>query len=526
MKARHTNPLLFFVLCALALCFPLHAQTAQTGGGRVVLVLPFENRSGQTSLDWVGESFAETFSQRFASSGFYPIDRDDREFALDHLGLPVGFRPSHATAIQIAQTLDAEFVIVGSFTTSGDTMTAQAQVLRVNQLRMTQPIDTSSPLQKILDLENTLAWKCAREMDPRFSIAVGTFLAASQNINLEAYENYIRALATPNEDEKLSRLQAAVKLAPKDTASLLALGKTQHRARMYDEAAATLKRIPRTDPAALEANFYLGLASFNSANYAGAEQAFAFVSTRFPLPEVINNQGVAMARQGKDATPLLQRASSADPQDPDYHFNVAVSMMRKGDVAGARTEIDKALTLRPADSEAIEIKRALAPGGKSDTALIPQERLRRTYSESGVRQAVFQMDQMRSMKMALLPPTERAAQITQAGQDYLTQGLVPEAEREFLDAIEADRNNAAAHAGLALVRERTGNLDDARHEAQMSVELRQTAAAWLTLARIDMAQNKLPAAATDVSNALRLEPRNSAAQAMKQSLAQRGQSVP
>ena len=513
------------LFCALALCLPLHAQTEETVGGRVVLVLPFENRSGQSSLDWVGEAFSETLSRRFESAGFYPIDRDDREYALEHLGLPGGFRPSHATAIQIAQTLDAEFVIVGSYTTSADRMTAQAQVLRVNQLRMSQPIEDSAPLQRLLDLENSLAWKCAKQMDPKFSVALSTFLAASKDVKLEAYENYIRAIASPNEDEKLKRLEASAALAP-NTATLLALGKAEYRARQYEDAAKTLARVPKNTSAALEANFYLGLADFNSAHYAEAEQAFAFVASRFPLPEVVNNQGVAMARQKKDATVLLQRASNADPQDPDYHFNVATSLWRRGDIANARVEIDKALKIRPNDTEAQELKKVLAPGAHADPDFAPLERLRRTYSESGVRQAVFQMDQMRMMKMSMLPPSERATQIAQAGQDYLREGMIPEAEREFQSAIHADQTNASAHLGLALVRERTGNVDDARHEAQLSNEMRQSAAAYLVLARLDMQQNKLKESAADVAHALQLEPKNSAALAMKQTLITRGQSIP
>ncbi|MGH9595998.1 MAG: tetratricopeptide repeat protein, partial [Edaphobacter sp.] len=81
-----------------------------------MLVLPFDNRTGQTSLAWIGDSFPDTLNQRLTSAGFLTITRDDRQYALDHLGLPVDFRPSRATTIRIAQTLDADFVIVGSYT--------------------------------------------------------------------------------------------------------------------------------------------------------------------------------------------------------------------------------------------------------------------------------------------------------------------------------------------------------------------------------------------------------------------------
>jgi tetratricopeptide (TPR) repeat protein len=336
-----------------------------------------------------------------------------------------------------------------------------------------------------------------------------------------------------------------VQTAPNYTAALLALGKAQYSDRQYDQAAATLAKILPTDRPALEANFYLGLARFNAAKYAQAESAFAFVASRLPLPEVVNNQGVASSRQGHDATPLFQRASAADPKDPDYHYNVAVSLLRRGDFAGAQPEIDLALKLRPTDTEAAELRTRIAAGrstaaspkpvttnpglGGSDQAaqgFDPLERIRRTYSEASFRQAAFQLDQMRAIRMATLPPAEQAAQYAQLGHDYLAQGLIPEAEREFQAAISADSASTAAHAGLAQVRERSGSLDDARHEAEASLKIHPNVDAYLVLARLDLQANRLSESASDVSNALQLEPGNTAAQGMRQALQAHGQSLP
>jgi hypothetical protein len=50
--------------------------------------------------------------------------------------------------------------------------------------------------------------------------------------------------------------------------------------------------------------------------------------------------------------------------------------------------------------------------------------------------------------------------------------------------------------------------------------------AYLVLARLDLHDNNTAASATNVSNALKLEPTNAAAQGMKQALATRGQSLP
>ena len=306
------------------------SSDAHETSGRLVLVLPFENRSGQPTLQWIGDSFPDTINQRLNSAGFLTITRDDRQYALDHLGFPVDFRPTHATTIRIAQTLDANFVVVGSFNVQNGKILVQAQVLEVDKLRLSQALNDSSELARLFDVENAVAWKVARQIDPKFSVAEQTFLAASGGVKLTAFEGYIRGITATNPQERIKRLQGAVMEEPKYAAALLALGKAQYTDRQYAAAAATLIKVPRTDRSALEAGFYLGLAHFNAAKYAEAESAFAFVASRLPLPEVVNNQGVAASRQGRDAGALFQRATAADPGDADYHFNLAVSLMRRG----------------------------------------------------------------------------------------------------------------------------------------------------------------------------------------------------
>ena len=133
---------------------------------------------------------------------------------------------------------------------------------------------------------------------------------------------------------------------------------------------------------------------------------------------------------------------------------------------------------------------------------------------------------MRAMRLATLPPAEQAAEYTRQGHEYLSQGLVPEAEQEFQTAIAADASSAEAHAGLAQVRERSGNAADARAEAQSSIMLRPNVPAYLVLARLDLQTNDAPASANNVSKALKLDPKDSAAQGMRQALQARGQSLP
>jgi Tfp pilus assembly protein PilF/TolB-like protein len=541
---RVPKPFLRTLCGALSLIFlsvPALPQTAPGAAdfgvppGRVLLVLPFDNSSGNANLNWIGDSFPDTLNQRLSTAGFLSITRDDRAFAFDHLGLPADFRPTRATALRIAQTLDANYVIVGSYNVTDvgkptAHISVKAQVLDVNALSLSPVLSDSTALSGLFDVENAIAWKVARQIDPRFSVAEQTFRAASGAIGLSAFENYIRGTDAATPEERIKRLELAVAEAPGYAAAQVALGKELYADRKYDRAATVLAKVAHNNRLALEANFYLALARFNSAKYAEARAAFAFVASRLPLPEVVNNEGVALARQGKSGTALFQRASNADPNDGDYRFNLALSHYRHGDLAAAKPEVDEAGKLLPKDTEIVELKSAIDSGRSYATQAAAgfdaTERLRRTYSEASFRQAAFQLDQVRALRFATLPPQQRAGEYNRTGRDYLTQGLLPEAEQEFQYAIAADPHSATAHVGLAMVREQSGNPGEAHAQAEISLQLKPSADAYLVLARLELAKQNLAGASVEVKNALQLEPKNAAALALEKTSVSRGGKLP
>nr|WP_252263950.1 tetratricopeptide repeat protein [Paracidobacterium acidisoli] len=515
---------------------PASSESEAATHGRLILVLPFENHSGQASLDWMEEAFPDIFNRRLASAGFLPIIRADRLYAFDHLGLPLNLHPSHATAIRIAQMLDADYIVFGDYTVTGDQLTAETRILDVTALHLGNNIQEQSKLEDLLDTANKLAWEVARQFDPTYAVAEQTFLAADGHLPVSAFENYIRGVVEDQPDEGIRHLRESIRIDPNFPPAWLALGRRYFANQDYDEAAATFGHLPTDYTYALEADFYRGLAFFYTGNYMKAEDAFAFVSTRLPLPEVVNNQGVAASRRGKDAAALFREAIAADPKEPDYHFNLAVSLAHSGKTPEAVAELQQTLKLRPQDAEAqsylntLQNPGAVKPNPDPGHAITdtegPLERIRRTYNEAGFRQAAFEMEQVQKMRLASMPPAQRAAALVKDGDQFFQRGLVLEAEHEYQSALSADPSSAAAHAGLAAVRERSGDQAAARDEAQKSLHLAPNADAHLVLARLDLAGNQLLAAAGEVSDALKVDPASPAARGMKQALEARGQQVP
>lgn len=509
---------------------PVCAQRAPLPG-KTLLVLPFQNNSTVTGLDWIGESFPEVLGPRFTA--FFVIDRQQRLKAFDRLGLPASLRPSRATVYELARAMEVDYVIVGGYSSDGQSFSAHAQVLDMQSLHLSPAVTASGSLPGLIQVENLLALNLMHILVPNLTVSRSEFLSSSQPApQLNAFENYMRGLVAVSRAEKISRLREAVRLNPAYMQAILQLGKTYYEARDYASAAGWLERIPPSDPLAREASFYLGISAYYLNQFEKAQSAFEFVASGLPLTEVYNNLGVVAARRGqKSAGRYFERALAADPSDPDYRFNLAVGMARNGDVTGAIHELRELVTMRPSDGEAQALLDALsrpqvisdaanpAPAAKPEVKL-PLERIKRNYDEASFRQIAFELEYLSERKLADKPPREHAMFHVEEGIELLNQGFVGEAKKHFREAVVLDPTNAAAHVGLAKIFA-VDKPNDARAEARSALILQPSAEAYLVLAQLDLRENNAEAAREDVERALALEPANAAAVALKRDIAAR-----
>jgi tetratricopeptide (TPR) repeat protein len=532
---------LSFTICAGA---QTDVQTGPASGGRILLVLPFDNGTGQPSLEWIREASAEIVSSRLASAGFAPMSRADRIYALDHLGLPQGFHPSRASSIMLAETLDADSIIVGSYQTDGANIVVEARLVDVPHLRMSQPVTARGELREMISVLDSLAWKLARQIDPGFKVTQDTFVAAGSGLRLDAFEQYIRGITEPDQQERLRHLNESVLLSSNFSPAWMALGREEYAGQHYEQAAEAFAKVGGNGADAddvLKAGFYRGLSLLFSGDYVRAEAAFSGVARVLPLAEVLNNQGVALARGGKDGIPLFRQAVAADPYAADYHFNLAVSLKRHGDAAEALTELAQCLRLHPNDTEALAVQKtwtnsrpaatrpAITPTAQpaagsdeaeeAETKADPLERIQRTFDEVAFRQAAVMLDKINSARLSALPPLERAQALSGQAKEYLDHGLLLEAERLYQAAVTAGPKLAAAHAGLAEVRERSGDAQAARKEAVKSLELLPSVDAYLVLVQLDLAVNHMDEAKQNVAAALQIDPNSKPALELQRQIA-------
>jgi Flp pilus assembly protein TadD/TolB-like protein len=510
-------------ICGL-LCLLAGLAAAQDANtlAQTVLIVPFENVSKSTGLEWIGESFPEVIAQRMQHPAVYMVPREDRLYAYDRAGIPASVRPSHVTLYRIAEQMDADYLILGRYDFDGRSFLATAQVLDLKRLRLSSEITESGPLPSLIEIQDALAWDLLRAVRPDFNVARADFLHGSPAIRLDAFEAYIRGLSTPARQDKIRFFREAVRLNPAYTLALLHLGRAYFHGHDYEAAAAALSRIPHTDPLAREASFWAGLAYLSAGDLEHAESSFTFLASQFPLPDVYNNLAVVLHRRGKStAADYLEKAIAADPRDPDYHFNLALIDYRHGDMAEASRQLRETLAIQPTDLDARLLLEHINARSPLPASRLPQERLKREYNENSFRQLAFLIRNVAEERMAHADPKTHAAFHVEHGHQLLEQGFAGEAAVDFREAATLDPVNSGAHAGLAAVLLSAGDLAGARREANQSLKIQPNAEAHLLLARVDLEENHLQAAATDVEFALVLEPDNAGAQALKRDIAAR-----
>jgi tetratricopeptide (TPR) repeat protein len=501
--------------------------------------MPFDNQSSVPGLEWISEAFSQVLSQRMASSKLYVISRDDRLYAFDRVGIPVTVHPSRATIYHVAELMDVDYVVFGGYEYDGSRFSASAQLLDMKKLHLFPAVRSSGPLPNLIDVQTVLAWELLEQMPAPPATDREQFLKASPPIRLDAFENYIRGTMATDRQQKVRYFRNAVKLNPNYTAAMMQLAKTYYDAHEYESAALWFGRVPKDDPTAGEAGFLLGMSEFYRGNFDKAYGAFNSLSSRLPLTELYNNMGVVEVRRGRRAAAVeyFSKAVNADPNDGDYRFNLGVALFKNGDSAGAMRQLREELQRRPSDGEAKSlldmIGRGVAPPpanpGPSVPATsaflsanqprIPQERIKRNYDEESYRQLELEIHNLTEARLAKTDRRTHAAYHVDHGKELLARNQPEQAESEFRNAISADYGNAIAHAQLAALLEKKGDIANALAEAQTSVRLQPNVDAFLIMAHIDLKKSLFQSAAGDVDRVLALEPTNAAALALKKDIA-------
>jgi tetratricopeptide (TPR) repeat protein len=519
------------------------AESAQPG---IYLVFPFENEGASPRLDWLGEGLEELTIERLSAAGQQVYSHAGRTGELDRSGLPPTAKLSRASMLRIAQSMDADYVVFGRFTSDGQSLTVESQILRVSPTRLLPAIRETGSLDSLMDLHMRLLWRLLSANDHAYPRSLEEFSKAQRPLRLDAFEHYVRGLLASEDDPRLRELREAARLEPEWPDPDFAIGDAYYARRDCDSALVWLAKIPKTHDRYVEAVFAAGVCRLLMNQPDRAEEVFVSLQEALrnnlvsgaDLPEILNNLALARARQNKTPAAMadLRRAAELDPDEDDYPFNLGLLALGSNDFDGAANYFREASAREPdkAENRALMIL-ALEKAGKKaeadqerDTATetfgpdaLPVERLdtkkdalvrlERVHTEmdtTALRLEIVSAGDSANAAAATAAVDTPAAHIRR-GRQELSAGRADAAEHEFRAALSTDAGSASAHIGLAEVYRRRGKLDDSAKELQASLEIRDSAAVRTTLARVYLEQKKPDLARAEAERALKLAPKYS-----------------
>jgi tetratricopeptide (TPR) repeat protein len=555
-KRRQCFHKLFLILLAgLIFSWPVAMsgqQSAAPAPGRspslpqsgVFLVFPFENAGATPRLEWIGAGLEELTIQKLSAAGQQVYSHEGRLDEMDRAGLPPNAKLSRATMLHIAQDLDADYVVFGSFASDGTSLTVNARVLRVNPVALLPAMRETGSLDSMMNLHTKLTWRLLTTIDHKFPLNLAEFSKLQRSIYLGAFEHYIRGLLASEDYARIRDLKEAARLEPNWPDPAFSLGQVYFTRNDCAAALPWFARVPPANERSVESIFATGVCDLRLNQPDKAEKVFSKLQEDLKLsmvsgadlPEILNNLALAYARQGRLglAIPALSRARDLDPDEDDYPFNLGLVSLQNNDLAAATAQFRDASEREPDNPEdRAFLINALERTGKKDAAAEARDTALEAFGPSGLPalkldgkpeslakyQRVSRELDTTSLRMQLAAPasaTNSAAESASAidpvvahirrGRQELGAGRLDTAEKEFRAALAADPKNALALRELADVSRRRGKLDEAVQELQTSLALRDSPTGRVMLARIYLEQKKPELARVEVEKAVKLAP--------------------
>jgi tetratricopeptide (TPR) repeat protein len=539
-----TAPILAQQSSAVAQSAP--SESSQQG---IYLVFPFENAGASPRLDWLGEGLEELTIQRLSAAGQQVYSHSGRAGELERSGLPPNAKLSRASMLRIAQNLDADFVVFGRFTSDGQSLSVESQILRVNPTRLLPAVRETGPLDSLMDLHLHLLWRLISANDHSYSRSLQEFSKAQRPLRLDAFEHYARGSLATDDDVRLRELREAARLEPQWPDPDFAIADAYYARRDCDSALLWFAKVPKSHDRYVEALFATGVCRLQMNQPDRAEEVFTSLQEALrnnmvsgaDLPEILNNLALALARQGKAQAAVsdLKRAAELDPDDDAYPFNLGLLALEANEFAAAADYFREASGREPdsVENRAMTIL-SLEKAGKKTEADEERESAAETFGPDALpvirldakdakdtkKDALTRLERVRTeldttaLRLEIVSAGDAANSAAAAGagtpaahirrgRQELSAGRVDAAESEFRAALGADAGNASAHNGLAEVYRRRGKLDDSAKELQASLEIRDSAAVRTTLARVYLEQKKPELARVEAEKALKLAPK-------------------
>ncbi len=489
-----------------------------------ILVVPFETPAGDGRSYWLGEALAVLVTDDVNARGLGAITRAARARAYEQLHLPPSAVLSRATVIRVGQIVGAEQVIVGEVRVDGNALTVQLRPIRIDVGRAGDDITERGQLKDLLALARNAA---------RRAVPGGEATAVPEPPSLQAFEHYVKGLLAEQPSSQATFLETALKLDPSYDRARIALWEVRTATGDHAAALAAVKAVRGGAPASRRARFLAALSTMSLRRYDEAFTAFKALQDESPSAAVLNNLGIVQVRRGSTpetgkTTYFFTQAVDAEPDDPDFLFNLGYAYALDRDPQGAIYWLREALRRNPADGDAhIVLATQLDAAGRPSEAARERElaaQLSSKYSEMSRRSMAdalprglerprtdLEPRRTQSVDRAIVNTTQRDQQELakfhlDRGRRLFEREQDREAMAELRKAVFLSPYEAEAHLWIGRIHLRGGRPREAVDALKISIWSQDSAAAHVALGEAYLLLKDLPNARAEVQRALTLEP--------------------
>ena len=505
--------------------------------------MPFENAARDGRMFWLTEASAVLLADELNARGAGAITRDERREAFERLQVPPVAALSDATVIRIGELVGASDVIVGSLRMEDGALVVHARSIALEAGRVTIDVTERGELFGIFE-------RIARRIAPASSASSAEVV--SRHPPLAVFENYIKGLLAQTPATAVKYLEAALGAQPGFDPAKLALWDVYSDQGEPARALAAVETVAADSVWSRRSRFLAGLSQIDLKKYDEAFASFSALAGR-PVsgapsalsrePTALNNLGVVQLRRGWTPqtgrpTYYFTQAAEADPDDPDYCFNLGYAYWVERDVPAALYWLREAVRRNRADGEAhFVLGQALALSGNKSEAVREKDLAKRLSSifelwdrlpaaetvPKGLERVKHDVElpHSRRLEVTLLASEQRDQQ--ELARFYLDRGrrlFEQENDREAIAdldrALYLSPYLAEAHLLVGRVHLRNGRASEAVESLKISIWSAETAEAHVVLAQAYLQSSDLAAARAEAERALVLAPASAEARRVLQ----------
>ncbi|MEO5691538.1 MAG: TIR domain-containing protein [Usitatibacter sp.] len=321
-----------------------------------VAVLPFENTSGDKSLDYLGDGISETLiSKLTAVKGLRVISRNSA----------FKFRDRKMDMAQVGRALGVEAIVMGTVELRGDDLAITAELVRPADGTQIWGEKYSRDAGDVLEVEGEIATTIVRNLRTKLSGDEKEKLTRTSTRDPEAYRLYLRGreylIGTQREmDKSVDFLQQAIKRSPDYALAYAGLAEAytrqaflrgEDRATSLEKAREAVKRALEFDPELAEAHTGSALVKFYFEwDWAGAEAEFRKALALNPGSVSTHEEyGVFLMAMGRldEAHAQSSEAVRLDPASIGPMHDIGIVSLARRDYPQAAATFRRALVIDP-----------------------------------------------------------------------------------------------------------------------------------------------------------------------------------